>query len=322
MKHLFAILCVSSLLYGADEIPFEETPSQELAALDFIQPPLTQQEMQLPRPAIDLPRKNPALAASLSFLLPGLGHVYLGDVKTASALIGTTGLGIGGALYRHSKSVQVSSLLAIQTTWSYGVYAAYRDARLYNGQSGYSYKMPTDSFADLTSAPFRPSVLKKPEVWGGLLGALALAVGTTYFAFPEKAHIQPTLSSKMALAPLAAFPVGLGEESLFRGYLQSQLSEVFTPWGGIVLSSLAFGAMHIPNALILEPDQRRNYYTFSIPFITALGAYFGWLTYKNHSLKESVALHTWYDFVLFAGSYLASKAAIAERTEFALALPF
>ena len=121
--------------------------------------------------------------------------------------------------------------------------------------------------------------------------------------------------------PFFALPVGISEEALFRGYLQSQLLEKLNPFGGILISSLAFGASHISNATLMQKEDRWRYYSFSIPLITALGAYLGWLTHKNHSLQESVAVHTLYDLVLFTGSALATKAAIG-HSEFALAIPF
>lgn len=321
MKSLLALVCVSSL-YGAPSDGIDELREVSVLDLSAIEQPAMPQEMQSPVPIFQPRHKSPFLAVGLSSLLPGLGHVYLGDMKTAGGLIGSAGLGIGLVSFAHSEHALLTSLVAVQSTWSYGLYAAYRDVRTYNGQGGYRYKMPTDSLADLTLASFEWSVLKKPEVWGGFLGALGLAVSTTYLIHPKEARIHSNLSSKMQMSPLIALPVGIGEESLFRGYLQSQLSEVFTPWGGIVLSSLAFGAMHIPNALLLEPEDRRGYYTVSIPFITMFGSYLGWLTYKNHSLKESVALHTWYDFLLFAAGSLANRAAVTGRTEFAVAIPF
>jgi len=117
-------------------------------------------------------------------------------------------------------------------------------------------------------------------------------------------------------------PVGLGEESFFRGFLQSALSETFNPLTGIILSSLLFGAAHIPNAQGLEKAERWRYYTFSLPLITGIGAYCGWLTNKNHSLQESVALHTWYDFIIFSISALATETAATGRPGFAFAVPF
>jgi membrane protease YdiL (CAAX protease family) len=97
---------------------------------------------------------------------------------------------------------------------------------------------------------------------------------------------------------------------------------MFGPWGGIALSSLIFGAMHIPNTWGMEPEQRRPYYTVVLPLLTASGIYDGWLTYKNCSLKESVALHVWYDFIILGLSTLASEKAFTKPTNFSIAFSF
>jgi membrane protease YdiL (CAAX protease family) len=214
-----------------------------------------------------------------------------------------------------------TNLVALQSVWQYGIFAAYRDVRTYNQQSGYSYRMPTDTFSDLVSAPFSFKVLKKPEVWGGFLGTMAAAFTMGYFLAPEDAHIHLSASSHVNLPPYVAFPIGIGEEALFRGYLQSELMEGLGKWGGIAVSSLVFGAAHIPNAMLLAPEDRWRYYTFSLPLITGMGAYFGWVTEKNHSLRESVALHSWYDFTLFAAVAMASQAATTTHAPAVFALP-
>lgn len=180
--------------------------------------------------------------------------------------------------------------------------------------------MPTDSLSDLTTAPFNLSVLKKPEVWGGFLGAMGLASAISLL-MPNHIHLS---TSKMHISPLNAFPVAIGEETFFRGYLQSNISEYSSPWVGIALSSLLFGAAHLANAQELDSESQRSYYTLGIPFLTAFGAYFGWMTHKYRSLKEGVALHCWYDFTLFLCKALAEngpKAALGRPT-FAIAVPF
>lgn len=321
MKKWILLLIACSLSLYADS-----SEEQEVAALDLTQMPISLEEIQLPTPSIVPPHKNSFLAVSLSSLFPGLGHVYLQEGKTASGLMGSAGLGFGLVLYPDSPlSARVAGSLTIQTSWLYGLYAAYRDVRLYNGTSGYSYKMPTDTFTDLTLAPFSWSVLKKPEVWGALLGKLVLATTVLYFAYPREAHIQPpsfSIGEELA-SPLIAFPVGIGEEAFFRGFLQSGLSEMLTPWGGIALSSLLFGAAHIPNALFLPPEDQWRYLAFSLPMITLGGAYCGWLTYKNRSLRQSVALHVWYDFALMAASALATQVASTSKNKgFAFSIPF
>ena len=118
------------------------------------------------------------------------------------------------------------------------------------------------------------------------------------------------------MLPIRAFSVGISEETLFRGYLQSQFAEITTPWSGIIMSSLAFGVAHISNATYMSHEHRKNYYRFSLPFITAFEVYFGWMTYKNQSLQEAVALHSWYDFLLFAMQAIAPQAAITGEPGF------
>lgn len=314
MKTLFAIFFLFSALYGAEEPPSFDPR--------LVQQPIS--EVKLSPPPLFTPHKSSFVAVGLSTLFPGLGHVYLGDAETAARIMGSTSAGISLGILTHNESIGTSSFLTVQNIWSYGIYAAYRDVRAYNGQASYSYKMPTDTFSDLSFAPFNRTILRKPEVWGGLLGAFVIAAGVGSLAYQEEASISlnENESKKKKTFPLLAFPVAIGEESLFRGYLQSQISEATNPWVGIALSSLIFGAAHIPNALALEPKERPSYYKFGVPFITTFGAYFGWLAYKNRSLKEGVALHAWYDFILFAGSFLTKPSAAIRRPGFALSIPF
>jgi len=260
--------------------------------------------------------KSPTAAVLLSALAPGLGHYYLGETRTGNQLLGGALLG-GAAAYaaRKDESLLVTSIYTVQAVSSYGIYAAYRDAKLYNGDA--LPLMPRDNFKDLSAAPFRWSVIKKPEVWGGFLGALAAGVTLVYFTHPEDDADATARVKTTYIEPLSALPIAISEESLFRGFLQSSLYEALPAWGAITVSSLAFGAAHMANVWDKEPDEQRRYYTFSIPFITAMGAYMGWLSYKNHSLQESTALHMWYDFTLMAAGVLAGKAAIGGRAQFA-----
>ena len=269
--------------------------------------------------------KSPRAAALLG-IIPGLGHTYLGDYKTAGTLFGSAAAFYGGAAAAGNFSgsnqfENLTSLIVAQNISSYSMFAAYRDARLYNGEGGgYRYQMPTDSFADLAAAPFKLSVLKKPEVWGGLLGALSFAAILDNFLMPNDAHIKCSVST--TTFPLSAFSVGIGEEALFRGYLQSYFAESMSPTAAIINSSILCGAAHIGNAARLEAKDQWRYYAFGLPFITAFGGYFGWLTHKNRSLKESVAIHSWYDFILFSGMAFAGPSAMAGKPEFAFAFTF
>jgi membrane protease YdiL (CAAX protease family) len=305
------LLVVYSSSFVSSAIAIESDPVRPESSFEpsfNMQPPISYAS---PEQIYKSPYKNAALAAGLSALFPGLGHVYIGDMKTAGCLAGGTGLAMSAAAIASETddAIYVSGAYTAQNTWAYGIYAAYRDARKMNGSSGYSYKMPKDSLSDLVAAPFNLKILKKPEVWGGVLGALTAAVGVGFLYNYTSSHTTPPSLSARGnnVMPLMALPVGIGEEALFRGYLQPQLSEVFNPTAGIALSSLAFGAVHLINTQGMTKYERNKYCTISIPFITCFGAYFGWLAHKNSSLKESVAVHTLYDFVLFSIGALADN---------------
>lgn len=273
-------------------------------------------------PPVNPNRKSAFVAVGLSYLLPGLGHVYLNDYKTASGIFSSAASGISLSYLPEMGYSDRQNLVATAgNIWIYGIYAAYRDVRNFNGNVGYYYKMPQEQFADLAFAPFQFSVLKKPEVWGGLLGTMAAAAGVSYLAYSSLPESRVLMSHSINLSPLVALPVGIGEEAFFRGFLQSLLAESVGPTAAIALSAATFGVAHIGNAFYLPAEHQWRYFAFSLPLITSFGAYAGWVTQKNHSLKESVALHTWYDFILLALDAWATRAAIG-RTDVALALPF
>ncbi|MDN3505700.1 MAG: CPBP family intramembrane metalloprotease [Simkaniaceae bacterium] len=301
LSYAFSLFALSSTLIYGEELE-QEFLSQSTSSSFDVDLPIVEFVPQT---------KSPAIAVTLSAILPGLGHTYLGEYGMAGALMGSTGVGIGLSQFSFFEPYLAGDLLALSAVSSYGIYSAYRDARNFNGRENYSYKMPQDSFGDLAWAPFRWAVLKKPEVWGGILGSLVVGSVLSQLAFPngieEHIHMAP-----QNLHPAYAFPVSIGEETLFRGFLQSAISETTSPAVGIALSSVAFGLMHIPNASELAPDEQRRYYTFIVPYLSAAGAYFGWLTYKNQSLQESVAVHAWYDFAIFLSSSIAQSAAIGE----------
>lgn len=322
MKHpLCCVLTIAQILYStvlSGEIRTEDPDSLDFLKSSQYVSSFPNTEALYPKTPIYTPKeKSPMLAVGLSTIFPGLGHFYLEDVQTASILAGTAGTSYGfSKAPSYEASFRDNCHTIHFTTRLYGVYAAYRDGRMLRGDSGYRYKMPTESFSELAYAPFQISVLKKPEVWGGLLVSLAAATGVAYLSSSSKCSL-----SIASARPVIAFPIGIGEEAFFRGFVQPSMSEVCTPWGGIAISSALFGAAHIGNASEMSPDMRRRYYAYSIPFITVAGVYFGWMANKNNSLKECVALHAWYDFTLMALQATASQASIGS-SEFAISIPF
>ena len=308
MKKIISTISFSSLLMfsaHADEIKYQEPfiPAQTDSFQSYSY----------------RPKKDVMTATGFSCLFPGLGHAYLNDNQTFAGLAGTAALGLGATGFGVDEASTV-----VMNTWFYGIYASYRDARIYNNQKGYSYQMPEDSLKDLASAPFSWSVIKKPEVWGGLIGMFGTAVLiTSFYSESLSSPMSLSLSSARDYAmPLAAFPVGIGEEALFRGFIQSQAAEYMPVPGAIALTSTLFGAAHMPKAAYMNSQDRRYFYSVVIPFLSASGAYMGWLTHKNHSLKESVALHAWYDFILFALAVGAGQSVGIEDAQFGLHFQF
>lgn len=284
--------------------------------------------------------KRPGVAAGLSVLCPGCGHIYLRRSGKGLAFLGATiALTVSGAALlledggvhlgdpddprlEPSDPIGLQLLMAGQNLWFYSIFSAYRDARVARGDAGYAHPVSRESLTDLASAPFRPSVLKSPWVWAGVPLALGAAVGLIALAAPEQLQsgdrslvdggdvnflgreLPPAAGIALGEAYFGALftPVAVGEEALFRGVLQAALSEPLGEWGGWAVASVAFGAVHITNFSQDNAGQA----LVAVPFITAVGATLG-LAYMRtgHRLETSVAMHFWYDFLLSTVSFVA-----------------
>ena len=79
-----------------------------------------------------------------------------------------------------------------------------------------------------------------------------------------------------AIALTVAIGAPIAEELIFRGYLQGGLSTVVGPWPAIVLTAIAFGAVHPPGT--------------RVP-IAALGLLFGWLRHRSGGVGAPILAH-------------------------------
>ncbi len=277
-------------------------------------------------------RKRPGTAAGLSLLCPGCGHFYLGKHAQGAALLGTTATLLGGAavsLSGHevrldgtadSAKVPVGVLLATtaQNLWFFSIFDAYRSARVAREDYGYRHKITRESLGDLVSAPFRPNVLKSPWVWLGVPAALLGGIAVSYALEGDDIEDVPSifdvkrvnvlgrqLTRGKGFAAGSAYygglfaSVGVGEEALFRGVIQTEMEERFGPTAGLVVASAIFGSIHAFNFLD-DPKQ----IAIAVPVITVLGSSLG-LAYQRtgHKLSTSVAMHFWYDFLLSVAAF-------------------
>lgn len=271
--------------------------------------------------------KRPGTAAGLALLCPGCGHLYLGKTVEGTAFLATTATLLGGslALLRDDElrldgtatSAKVPAALLLATTaqnlWFYSIFDAYRSARVAREDRGYRHAISRETLPELVSAPFRPSVLASPWVWAGvplaLLGGIAISYAVeggdledrpTIFdvdrvnVFGHRLHRGRGFAAGSAYFAGMFSSVGLGEEALFRGVIQTELEERFGPTAGLIVSSAIFGSIHAFNFLD-DPGT----IAVAVPVITVLGSSLG-LAYQRtgHKLSTSIAMHFWYDFLL------------------------
>jgi membrane protease YdiL (CAAX protease family) len=280
-------------------------------------------------------QKQPRTAAGLSLLCPGCGQLYLRETTEGAALLGASAALVGSGIYllrdagsvsldgaSTTRSAPVGLWLATvgQNAWFYSIFDAYRDARVLRGDAGYSFSITRERLPDLASAPFRPSVLKSPWVWAGVPIALAAGLGISalassgdltgnpsIFDVPRVNFLGHSYSRGAGFALGEAYygglfgTVGVGEESLFRGLIQTELEERFGTAGGIALASAIFGTVHLVN---FGSDPKQALY--AVPTIAVLGSSLG-LAYVHtgHKLATSVAMHFWYDFLLSTVAFAA-----------------
>lgn len=263
--------------------------------------------------------RDAACSPNWSLLFPGLGQLCLGEVGKGVFLAGagagelTTVIAAAKATGAGLEHPAVAlPAVALQDLWVYGA----ADAAITEALARGAPFAPQDTAADLVAAPFNVEVMKRPEVWAGLAAVLAIGIGATLLVEDLDAgdagsapnlfgeEFDPAVGYPLGLAAAGALftHVGIAEESLFRGVLQSGLARSSGEDAGWIIGSLVFGAVHAPNALVLEdPDERRDYLLYALPVITAIGGYLGWV-YKesDYSLAPSTAIHFWYDFLLTA----------------------
>ena len=281
--------------------------------------------------------KQPRAAAGWSLVCPGCGQFYLRNHAAGAAqLASTAALIVAGAVLIDGHTIGLTSgsdsprpaiglqlLLTGQNLWFFSIFDAYRSARALRDDAGYRHPISRESLPYLASAPFRPSVLARPWVWGGVPAALALGLGIAYLVDRGSLTEHPSIFDVRGLNVLghdfrsrgAAFaageaylaalfdPVGVGEESLFRGVIQSEFDERFGTWGGLAAASGLFGAVHALN--FIGPDQDARQALIAVPVISVLGAGLG-LAYirTGYRLETSVAMHFWYDFLLSTASFI------------------
>lgn len=275
---------------------------------------------------------KPWVAGWSSVAFPGLGLHFLGEhrrgfgylgVETAELFATSATLATSGYdPHDPDTADRLNRVLLpgvwLQDTHFLGVYDAWRTARLKAPPGAYT--IPDPDAMHLLRAPLRFSLLGRARV--GLPLAAVAAAGVTFSLLyePKDRVADPTFweSSRLPLfshevpkGQAAAggeayyattfYMVGIGEESVFRGIVQTTLEEKWGPTWGWLGASAIFGAAHILN----NPTSLRAASTQAVA-TAAIGSYLGWIyDHDGHDLTADTFMHCWYDFLVGSTLFLS-----------------
>jgi membrane protease YdiL (CAAX protease family) len=182
-----------------------------------------------------------------------------------------------------------------QTAGSLSVYHTFRSTVEQRREKGDFKFLTSDEETpnQLMLAPFKISYFAEPTAiipLGLITGALIIyhnsgALGS-----------YPVKLSDGAFTAGVAYNAGVGEESLFRGYLMMNLRQSWdSDFWSLAATSTVFAAAHLSDENQVPWPQ------------LVAGFYLGWLTERNHwTLSESVFVHTWWDVITIAGEISSS----------------
>ena len=280
---------------------------------------------------------KPWKAGWASALFPGGGFFYLRRSGRGAAYLGVETIELTAVVATVANSgydpsdpstnARLDRVLLpgvwLQDTHLTGIYDAYRAARVERHNLGYRTPIPEPGLAGLLRAPFEGHTLIRPRI---ALPLALVAVGGAAFSLWYRDHApagSPTYW-QLSRAPLlsrdvpngralaaneanyagAFYAVGIGEEALFRGVLQTTFEEWWGTTPGILAGSAVFGIAHFANDPALPLAALGN-----VAFTSVLGTYLGWMYVDDgHDLRAGVAFHVWYDFLVGSAYFLADPA--------------
>jgi hypothetical protein len=254
--------------------------------------------------AVEPANADPALAGIASLFIPGLGQASNGDYGEAAAHFGVFAVSVYGMVYYSGKDdfldederfdesndrefinrttlkYDYAARLATDTML-YSSYAAYRDARA-RDNSGYRMSAPHESLTDLAVAPFSWQYLARPTTFIPL-AIQAVGVFSSSFDYRIDRADDVSKNDLYVFNFVANEMTAVGEEAMFRGFLNSEFSDRFGNIEGLLMSSAIFGLAHTGQGQTANALQAG-----------LAGLYLGWVHQRNgFEVGEGVALHYW-----------------------------
>jgi len=254
-------------------------------------------------PANADPTSN-TIAGVASLVIPGAGQAANGDYDTAAAHFGVFAVSVYGALHYQKQSdylddkkrydeanerefinrttlkFDYAARLATDTEL-YSSFGAYRDART-RDNSGYRTPVPRESLNDLAMAPFSFKYLSRPTTFIPLLFQVAAVFGSKS-GYGIYRHADVSQVDLYTFNFVANEMTAVGEEAMFRGFLNNEFSNRYGNTNGLMASSAIFGLAHTGQGQTANALQA-----------AAAGLYLGWVQQRNgFEIGEGVALHYW-----------------------------
>ncbi|GIX40581.1 MAG: hypothetical protein KatS3mg129_0314 [Leptospiraceae bacterium] len=203
-----------------------------------------------------------------------------------------------GSYERMTYATAGSELLgqSAQHVLFYSVYSSYRDA---GGIKPVS--MNQESYHDLAIAPFQPKYIFNRYFWIPIGFLIALAGYETSHPpkNPQWTLLYPGMKRSGFMnfyVATISFNAGVSEEAFFRGFLNHFFIKEMGLELGLTSSSVIFGLAHLGNGI------------GNVISATLAGFYFGYLHYKdNWDIRQSIAVHFWWDVIVFAVSLRYTK---------------
>lgn len=106
----------------------------------------------------------------------------------------------------------------------------------------------------------------------------------------------------LALIPLSLLVIGPGEELVYRNLVQKRLYERFSPVGAIVVASIIFALVHIPQYALTSGGPVGVLTTLIIIFLLAL--FLGTLYYRTENVLVPAVVHGTFNAIQFAALYV------------------
>ncbi len=138
-------------------------------------------------------------------------------------------------------------------------------------------------------------------LFGGILLALSIAAISSLFPPPEELPMEKlfsTRSNTLAVLGASLLIAPLAEELVFRGYIYSSLEGLWGKTPAVILSGVAFGAIHFP--------QLSGGYV-QMAALTVVGIVFSAVRARTGNTTAAILMHLGYNATLSAGFLLSPE---------------